>query len=364
MNSKNDKNLEINDKKDSNELGNSMNEEKILIKKNDFNCFIYEDNKSWDNNGDAFIKEKEANDSLTLDKHKNSNDLSLISKDLHEFLNDDLIKALDNDLVEPKDFCDISDCNSSNECIEMSSECTSKANSPEFIIKNPKIIKDINMNLNSENSFNKKDSNDKNNNCFVNKENINNSIKNINNDNNNEKDKIIEEDKSIVFDNKNKSKELKNSIFFSKFIPKKMRDNNEDKKPKEEKEKSYQNFKGKEKKNSSLKNKFDDEVEPTLMLPLTNWEEKTKLPLEIRAGDWICLYCNNLNFSFRKKCNRCGLFRKSSTLLLKHQYFNNKYQNMEYFNNPNDGYYIDYNQNNIYDINYNVNNYYDNNDNL
>ena len=364
MNIKNEKNSEMNDEKDSNKFNTTKNEKNFLIKEEDFNCFIYEDNYRCLNE-DIYMKEKEeVNDSLPLDKYKNSNDLNLTSKDLHEFLNDDLIKAIDNDLVEPKDICDLSDCNSSYDRIEGSSECTSKANSPEFNIKYPKIIKDINMNLNVDNSFDKKDSNNINNNCFVNKDYINNSIKNINNDNNNEKDKIIEEDKSIVFDNKNKSKELKNSIFFSKFIPKKMRDNNEDKKPKEEKEKSYQNFKGKEKKNSSLKNKFDDEVEPTLMLPLTNWEEKTKLPLEIRAGDWICLYCNNLNFSFRKKCNRCGLFRKSSTLLLKHQYFNNKYQNMEYFNNPNDGYYIDYNQNNIYDINYNVNNYYDNNDNL
>lgn len=24
-----------------------------------------------------------------------------------------------------------------------------------------------------------------------------------------------------------------------------------------------------------------------------------------RAGDWVCIACNNLNFSFRKVCNRC-----------------------------------------------------------
>ena len=363
MNIKIDKNSEENAERDSNEISNSMNEKKILIKKNDFNCFIYEDNNRCDNE-DFFIKEKETNDSLPLDKHKNSNDLNLTSKDLHEFLNDDLIKALDNDLVEPKDICDISeDCNSVNEDIEGSSECTSKANSPEFNIKYPKIIKDINMNLNSEISFDKKDSNDINNNCFVNKDNINNSIKNVNNSDKNEKSKIIEEDKSIVIDTKEKSKLLKNSIFSPKFISKKINNNIEDIKQKEEKEKYIQSFKDKEKKNNSLKNKFDDDVEPTLMLPLTNWEEKTKLPSEIRVGDWICLYCNNLNFSFRKKCNRCGLFRKSSTLLLKHQYFNNKYQNMENFYNTTDGYYMDYNQN-IYEGNYNINNYYNNENNL
>ncbi len=24
-----------------------------------------------------------------------------------------------------------------------------------------------------------------------------------------------------------------------------------------------------------------------------------------KPTDWICIVCNNLNFSFRKKCNRC-----------------------------------------------------------
>ena len=26
---------------------------------------------------------------------------------------------------------------------------------------------------------------------------------------------------------------------------------------------------------------------------------------QTREGDWVCFNCNNLNFSFRKKCNRC-----------------------------------------------------------
>ena len=30
-----------------------------------------------------------------------------------------------------------------------------------------------------------------------------------------------------------------------------------------------------------------------------------KTTTQTREGDWICLNCNNLNFSFRKKCNRC-----------------------------------------------------------
>jgi len=30
-----------------------------------------------------------------------------------------------------------------------------------------------------------------------------------------------------------------------------------------------------------------------------------------RVGDWVCLNCNNLNFSFRDFCNRCDMDRKS-----------------------------------------------------
>ena len=91
---------------------------------------------------------------------------------------------------------------------------------------------------------------------------------------------------------------------------------------------------------------------------MANKEEKTKLPLEIRVGDWICLYCNNLNFSFRIKCNRCGLLRKSSSHLLKQKYYSNKYQYMGNYNNYNDGYFMNYNQNGNYDTNYIL---YDNN---
>lgn len=31
-----------------------------------------------------------------------------------------------------------------------------------------------------------------------------------------------------------------------------------------------------------------------------------------REGDWTCFYCKNLNFSFRKKCNRCKALKVNS----------------------------------------------------
>jgi len=34
-----------------------------------------------------------------------------------------------------------------------------------------------------------------------------------------------------------------------------------------------------------------------------------------RAGDWVCLLCNNLNYSFRNVCNRCQVQTKKQNLL-------------------------------------------------
>jgi hypothetical protein len=34
-----------------------------------------------------------------------------------------------------------------------------------------------------------------------------------------------------------------------------------------------------------------------------------------RAGDWVCILCNNLNYSFRHLCNRCQLQTKKQNLL-------------------------------------------------
>ena len=31
-----------------------------------------------------------------------------------------------------------------------------------------------------------------------------------------------------------------------------------------------------------------------------------------REGDWICNFCNNINFSFRNKCNRCKALKEES----------------------------------------------------
>lgn len=41
-------------------------------------------------------------------------------------------------------------------------------------------------------------------------------------------------------------------------------------------------------------------------------KKKHNKDFKVRFGDWICPKCENLNFSFRKKCNRCGLSKEKT----------------------------------------------------
>ena len=34
--------------------------------------------------------------------------------------------------------------------------------------------------------------------------------------------------------------------------------------------------------------------------------ERSESNFEIRRGDWFCQFCFNLNFAFRKQCNKCN----------------------------------------------------------
>ena len=43
---------------------------------------------------------------------------------------------------------------------------------------------------------------------------------------------------------------------------------------------------------------------------------KSKKPFIERPGDWICCNCQNLNFAFRKNCNRCHLSKNESQKIL------------------------------------------------
>ena len=47
----------------------------------------------------------------------------------------------------------------------------------------------------------------------------------------------------------------------------------------------------------------------------------SKKSLSERVGDWVCLNCSNLNFSFRDVCNRCEMDRMDvgKTIMNKHE---------------------------------------------
>ena len=112
------------------------------------------------------------------------------------------------------------------------------------------------------------------------------------------------------------------------FIPKKLRNNEypsknislmNEKNPKSNNEKL------------NLKNKFDNNKKNVQNMKK---EGKMKKSFEVRAGDWTCNNCSNLNFSFRSKCNRCGIPKVMSEKLVG-ELMN---QNMN-FNLNNDGRY-------------------------
>ena len=53
-------------------------------------------------------------------------------------------------------------------------------------------------------------------------------------------------------------------------------------------------------------NNINNEENCEIRIPIRK-KKKQKKNFEVREGDWTCYFCKNLNFSFRKKCNRCGV---------------------------------------------------------
>ena len=65
-------------------------------------------------------------------------------------------------------------------------------------------------------------------------------------------------------------------------------------------------------------------------------ENKKKKPFTERVGDWVCIKCKNLNFSFRVICNRCNLSKAESEILFENymrnliEFTKSTYQNESY----------------------------------
>jgi hypothetical protein len=308
--------------------------EKKKVKYNISNCLIYGE-KSDCMNEDIFFRQNEKsnlNELNKIAKIDSQKDTQLSDKNLLEFLNKDLINALDIDVNNiGKDSKKQSVCYAN-----VISELTSTSSSPDI----GRELQESNFNINIEDYD---EQNTKNvykylpiNLGILNENGINNGI-NINNKGNN----------NIIKDNNVNSNDLNNSpiellndpLFAPMFIPKKVHANNFNNNKEIHKSgeiKLNNNFERVFNDTNVLNNKFDESNEKLMFLSLCNKEEKTKLPLEIRVGDWICLHCNNLNFSFRIKCNRCGILRKASPNNFEKSCPGNKYH---CFGNYNNGYY-------------------------
>ena len=68
----------------------------------------------------------------------------------------------------------------------------------------------------------------------------------------------------------------------------------------------------KKEQNTQANNVNDLKINKNTFANANKNKQKNKKYFEVRDGDWICSKCNNLNFSFRNKCNRCLLPKKLS----------------------------------------------------
>ena len=69
-------------------------------------------------------------------------------------------------------------------------------------------------------------------------------------------------------------------------------------------------------KNNNFNSNFIENKEGLVPIKkLKKKKKKKRKNFEEREGDWNCYFCKNLNFSFRKKCNKCGVFKNYSEKL-------------------------------------------------
>ena len=217
-------------------------------------------------------------------------DLSDLNKKiLHNFLNEDLIDAIEKSLEDPKDNHKLSDISDNdNETNYSQNNMPNDAHMfNNFVGENidfhfyPKNINPIHNSINFLPKINKKEEEKNENNTN------NNFVKNVNNKEENNKDikKIVDyfgsnDPLDVLVYIPEKYKSLKINQKQNKTGDNDINHNNLDK------------SNNKENNNESDKK-----------------EEQYKKSFKKRKGDWTCQFCYNLNFSFRKRCNRCRVIK-------------------------------------------------------
>jgi hypothetical protein len=149
----------------------------------------------------------------------------------------------------------------------------SEMNNNNFTNGKPNITNDFNQNLN----FNK------------------NLMMNINP---NQKEYLLYQ--NLTFDNHYKMMMIQNN--------QKFKENNFENSTKHENENMNRNLNGNDNSNKT-KIKMTNNQNPKCE------SKKIKKPFIEREGDWFCLQCKNLNFSFRGSCNRCQISKEDNEIL-------------------------------------------------
>ena len=307
---------------------NPENKENEIEDLDEIDDLKYKDN--FNKNLNPFVQQRlDSCESKTNFKYKYSIDIPNVSKQrLHEYLNDDLLNALDcspnipnlsSGITTNKNISnDPKDNNINNDLIGFSLYGQSNDNNKITDNNNEK-------NINNLSDFNK--------------------INNLNEDNNNNLNNF----QFYNFVNNNNLNLNYNKNNPQIYIPTKLRNN-------EKNNNQYQNYQNqiKEEENN-IKNKFDNRNKKYTQ---NVKKERNRKNFEVREGDWTCIKCNNLNFSFRNKCNRCGLPKDLNTKFetmnvdmlnpnINYQFMNEINSNAIYMNNINNSNNMSINNNNV-----------------
>ena len=224
-------------------------------------------NNQNDNNFGSFFRPRIDSSNSTSFNYKFSIDQPNVTKQrLNEYLNYDLLNELDVSPSVPKRNSGINNNVQNNNNIG--------DNNPENLYGFSLYSQSNNQNFGYANNFQNLNANFNN---FNNQNNINNNYQNIPNNNN-------------YYQNLNNHYITLNSNSKA-YIPLKYRKNEQ---------------------NTQANNPNDIKINKNKFVNANKNKQKNKKNFEVREGDWICSKCNNLNFSFRIKCNRCSLPKELS----------------------------------------------------
>ena len=300
---------------------NFDNNEINLDNKDLFQFSLYNNNNDEKDEKENIPENEENNEDKDKDKdeNKNENEINKIKEDEGggniNILNN---KNIENNIYSDNIIHNIANENNNNNKEDFINNENININNENININNNNIIENINK---EETNINKE--------LDMNKEKNDNNIINNNNKTEDNKINIIEKDKNLNTIVQEIQKENEN-------LEKKEIKENKDNKDNKEKnstipKKNYyqpqyqyqypfiqfpyvtQPLMG-SMNSFGYENKFDTNKKYQVLVPFTVLKKnvKVKKPFEIREGDWTCSNCNNLNFSFRVKCNRCFISKEQS----------------------------------------------------